>query len=329
MTKIGVIGSGSWATALVKCLEINKQDYLWWIRDHRIISFVKRYHRNPYYLRATELSAGETQMSSHLEEVISKSDIVLLAIPSLYLYQNLQNLPRNIFAGKKVVSAIKGLIPETHQCVSEYLHFDFNLSPDDFLFLTGPSHAEEVVRRQLTFMSLASPSRESYDRIAPVFENHFFKFRYSKHVQALEYSAVLKNIYAIASGLAHGLGYGDNFLAVLVSNAIRETNNFIKKGCCGPINIMASGFLGDLLVTSYSQLSRNRTFGTFIGRGYSPKAALLEMNMIPEGYYASKAFQQIMIKKKTQMPIAKTVYKILYKKLDPKEGFARLEKRLK
>lgn len=326
MIKAGVIGSGSWATAIVKTLERNNIETNWWIKDHRIISFIKRYRNNPYYLRAVELNIKAENMFTNIEDVVAQSDYVFLVLPSLYLKESLADLPKNVFEGKKIVSAIKGLIPGNNQIISDYMNSEFNVPLENFTFLTGPSHAEEVVKKRLTYITMAHKTKSMAVEVGGLLENNFLKIRTSQEVKALEYASVLKNIYAIASGISHSLGYGDNFQAVLISNAIREMSRFLKKGCCGSGNIMSSGFLGDLLVTSYSQLSRNRTFGNFIGHGYSPKAALLEMSMVPEGYYAVKAFNQIQKDTHVRMRIVKTVYRILHKQKDPTLEFQSLEK---
>jgi len=327
MAKIAILGSGSWATALVKTLEI-ENELFWWVKDQKSAQFIRKYHRNPDYLRAVELNIKSEHIFDDKAEAINLAEIILFVIPSLYLKESLKGLDKKIFQKKILISAIKGLIPGDNILVSDFFKKYYEIKEEQYVFLTGPSHAEEVIRRRSTYITLVTESRYNADVLSPLFTKDFLKIRTAKGVKGHEYASVMKNIYAIASGICHSLGYGDNFQAVLVSNAILEMNKFMKRACCDSKLILSSGYLGDLLVTSYSQYSRNRTFGNMIGHGYHPKAALLEMNMIPEGYFAVNSFYQIMKQSPVNLKIIRTVYRILYKGADATEEFKKLEKHL-
>jgi len=324
--KIALAGDGSWGTALVKSLRSNNRDVKWWVRNQGTIDFIEKYNRNPDYLRQTEINLEPERISTNLSSIIRDSEIALFVIPSLFFRKSLASLTPSDFEGKIVISAIKGIIPKNDMLISDYFFEHFKVPKDKFVFLTGPSHSEEVANKRMTFITLASKSEELASEMAEIFDNDFLKIRTSQDVEGLEYAAILKNIYAIATGICHSMGYGDNYLAVFVSYAVQEMEHFLDKVCPFDRDIKTSGYLGDLMVTSFSQFSRNRTFGGMIGRGYSTKSALFEMNMIPEGYFTVRSFYRILKKHDVDMKIVKTVYKILYQKLSPAEEFRKLEK---
>lgn len=315
--EITVIGSGSWGTAILKVLEQNGYRVNWWVRKKESIRYIRQHHRNPRYLSSLELDLSRINPSSNLKELVGKTKICFLAIPSSFLKDSLKSLSTKDFKDKLVVSAIKGIVPEKNQLVSEFMQETYHVPDKNFINLSGPSHAEEVAFERLTFLTLAGTSSENVNKIRELLENHFLNIRRSDDVTGLEYAAVFKNIYAIASGMANSLGYGDNFQAVLVAAATREMKHFLDKVAPQKRNILESGYLGDLLVTAYSQFSRNRTFGNMLGKGYSVKSALLEMNMIPEGYYAIVPAYEKAQKNKVEEPILKAIYHVLHENISP------------
>ncbi|MVZ66584.1 glycerol-3-phosphate dehydrogenase [Sphingobacterium sp. DK4209] len=314
-TKIGVIGSGSWATAMIKMLTDNHKDKVinWWVRKQEDIDYIKSYQHNPSYLSAVEIKLAESSLFIDAKAVIQQSDIVILNTPAAYLEDALEGLTLEDMQGKIIVSAIKGIIPSLKEIVGEYLVDKYAVSTDDIIVVGGPCHAEEVSLEKLSYLTFASKNTANAAFVAQFFQTHYIKTVISNDAIGVEYGAVLKNIYALAGGICHGIGYGDNFQAVLISNAIREMEYFVDAIEPQDREINNSGYLGDLLVTAYSQFSRNRTFGTMIGKGYSVKSAQLEMNMVAEGYFASDCIQEIINRHHLQMPICNTVYDILYK----------------
>lgn len=317
--RIAVIGGGSWATALVKMLSDNerKKDIYWWMRNEKQVESIKKYHRNPNYLSAVELTINPEHISTNINEVVNQADIVILNVPAAFLKDALKDLGHSAFKGKIIVSAIKGIVPDDNLIVGEYLQSRYEVELNDIVVISGPCHAEEVSQEKLSYLTFASQAPESAEIVASLFKNCYIKTNLSDDIYGTEYGAVLKNIYAVASGICHGVGFGDNFQAVLISNAIREMARFVN--AVHPIkrDIKESAYLGDLLVTAYSQFSRNRTFGNMIGKGYSVNSAHLEMNMIAEGYFASHSIHQINKIHAVDMPICNAVYAILYEKHSP------------
>ncbi len=315
--KIGMLGSGSWATAMIKMLGDNhdKKKVLWWIRKEEDLAYVKTYKHNPTYLSAVELRVNADYLFSDARTVIQQSDIVILNTPSAYLKEALRGVEASHFEGKLVVTAIKGIIPDENLIVGEYLSKIYQIPLANIIVIGGPCHAEEVSAEKLSYLTIAAKDTINAERVASVLRNRYINTILSTDVYGVEYGAVLKNIYALAGGICHGLGFGDNFMAVLVSNAIREMETCVM--AIDPEadrDINASAYLGDLLVTAYSQFSRNRTFGHMIGKGYTVQSAQLEMNMVAEGYYASACIQNIIRRYKLEMPICNMVYQILYNK---------------
>lgn len=316
MSKIAVIGSGSWATALVKILCNNCEQVNWWVRKEEDIQHMKKYHHNPRYLSSVEFEINKLSISNNLNDVINSSDVLILAIPSAFLKESFDVTPTQI-SNKIIFSAIKGIVPEKNLIVAEYLNSELMVPIANLGVITGPCHAEEVAMEKLSYLTLASQTQENAVHLSEKLSCRFIKTTISDDIYGTEYSAVLKNVMAIAAGICHGLGYGDNFLSVLISNGIQEIKRFVD--AVHPItrDIKDSAYLGDLLVTAYSQFSRNRTFGSMIGKGYSVKSAQMEMNMIAEGYYGVKCIHEINKKFNVDMTITTAVYHILYEKIAP------------
>lgn len=326
--KVAVIGGGSWATALVKLISDREHkeaiQLSWWVRREETAEHLRKFRHNPDYLSSVLLPTESMHITTDLEAAIASADMVILAIPSAFLYQQLENLPITCFEGKYVASAIKGVIPQTFEVVGAFLKNRFNMPEKDLLVIGGPCHAEEVALEKLSFLTIASGSAGSAKKLAEILESRYLKTTISLDLYGTEYAAVLKNVYAIASGICHGLGYGDNFQAVLMTFAVKEMDFFLAT--CSPMerDVNDHVYLGDLLVTAYSQFSRNRTFGMMVGKGYSVKFAQMEMNMIAEGYYATRSMHEIVKKLQVTMPILEAMYEILYEGAAPKKVVERM-----
>lgn len=316
--KFAVIGGGSWATALAHIVLQNRNHINWYVYETEIIDHLKLHKNNPLYLSSLEFNPGQITFYNDIKQVVKDSDIILMVVPSAYIKGTMG--PDDIdFSGKTFISAVKGIIPEDNLTVTQYFAKRYNIPDDRLVVISGPSHAEEVAMQRLTYLTVGSSNNELAEEIAENIKCSFVKTIISSDVTGIEYVAVLKNIYALATGIAHGLGYGDNFIAVLVSNAVREMKRFLNNAYKGTTKrkIHHSVYLGDLLVTAYSQFSRNRTFGTMIGKGYSVKSTMLEMNMVAEGYYAVACLREINKEHNVNMPIADAVYNILYERFSP------------
>jgi glycerol-3-phosphate dehydrogenase (NAD(P)+) len=324
---IAVIGGGSWATAIVKILS-ESSDYVgWWMRDEASVMHIKKYHHNPKYLSSVELATERLDISSDLDHIISNADCLIFAIPSAFLKSALSQTSKSL-SEKHIFSAIKGIVPDENVIVGEYFHQYHKVPLDNIGVITGPCHAEEVALERLSYLTVASINKKMAEGVADSLRCDYILTKTSDDIYGTEYAAVLKNIYALAAGMFHGLGYGDNFQAVLVSNAIREMKKFIKAVHPVKRDINGSAYLGDLLVTAYSQFSRNRTFGNMIGKGYTIRSAMLEMNMVAEGYYAARLIREVRKENEVKMPIADAVYKILYEDRNPKKVMAKLARKL-
>lgn len=317
MAQIAVIGGGSWATAIVKILCNNCDTVNWWVRSKETADHIKKYHHNPNYLSSVEFDIKKIAVSSDLKEVISRSDVLIMAIPSAFLKESLSGITKEDLQNKKIFSAIKGIVPEHNLIIAEFFNQVYEMPIANIGVITGPSHAEEVAMEKLSYITVASQNAESAALLAQKLACRYIKTSTSDDIYGTEYSAVLKNVIAISAGICHGLGYGDNFLSVLIANGIQEIKRFVD--AVHPIDrdIKDSAYLGDLLVTAYSQFSRNRTFGGMIGKGYSVKSAQMEMNMVAEGYYGVKCVHEINKTFSVEMPITEAVYRILYEKMSP------------
>jgi glycerol-3-phosphate dehydrogenase (NAD(P)+) len=317
--KITVVGGGSWATANIKMLTDNaaEKEIFWWMRNERAVEHIHKFRHNPNYLSSVEVNVPAKNISTDLKGLIAQADFVLLNVPAAFLKEALIGISAEDLAGKKIISAIKGIVPDENQIIGEFLNQHFGVPFENFVVISGPCHAEEVALEKLSYLTIASRDTELAAEFAGMISTRYIKTIISDDIYGTEYGAVLKNIYAIASGICHGVGYGDNFQAVLISNAIRELERFVA--AVHPIDrdIKESAYLGDLMVTAYSQFSRNRTFGNMIGKGYTVKSAQLEMNMIAEGYYAVNCLHQVNKQYKVNIPICDAVYAILYQKRPP------------
>lgn len=315
--KIAVIGSGSWATAILKMLLNNCSNVGWWMRKNESKEYIQKYHHNPNYLSSVELDVSKIDIDTDISAIIKKYDLLILAVPAAFLKLSLDQITAEDLKDKLIFSAIKGIVPNENQIVGDFLMEHYRISINNIGVITGPCHAEEVALEKLSYLTIASQNQVAAAFLAKQLSCRYLKTTLSDDIFGTEYSAVLKNIFAIASGICHGLGYGDNFQAVLISNAIQEIQRFVE--VVHPIerDIKSPAYLGDLLVTSYSQFSRNRTFGNMLGKGYSVKFAQMEMNMIAEGYYAVNCIHQINKKYNVHMPITNAVYNIIYEKISP------------
>ncbi|MCW3071180.1 MAG: glycerol-3-phosphate dehydrogenase [Bacteroidetes bacterium] len=315
--QIAVIGGGSWATAIVKMLCNNSSQIHWWLRSNTVVEHIRKYKHNPNYLTSVEFDTNKLLLNTDLKDVVAKADVLIMAVPSAFLKEALSGLTAEDFKNKKVFSAIKGIVPEHNLIVGEFFNTEYSIPMANIGVITGPCHAEEVAMEKLSYLTIASQDTANAAYVASQLNCRYIKTTVSDDIFGTEYSAVLKNVFAIASGICHGLGYGDNFQAVLISNAIQEIKAFVD--VVHPIDrdIKSSAYLGDLLVTAYSQFSRNRMFGNMVGKGYSVKYAQMEMNMIAEGYYGVKCIYEINKKYKVDMPITNAVYNIVYEKISP------------
>ena len=327
--KYAVLGGGSWATAIVKMLCENQQEVGWYMRSIYAKEHILKHKHNPSYLSSVEFNLSQLKLSNDINESAEYADVLIFVIPSAFIHSELEKLKVDI-SNKIIVSAVKGIIPESGLLVGEHFHDIYKIHIDNIAVIAGPCHAEEVALERLSYLTISCSDAEKAQTIADALSSNYIKAKISDDIIGTEYAVMLKNIYAIAAGIAHGLGYGDNFQSVLMSNAIREMKRFIKKLHKLKRNINNSAYLGDLLVTGYSVFSRNRMFGNMIGKGYTVKSAQMEMNMVAEGYYATKSAYLLNEKneKKTQIPIVDAVYSILYEGGNPKTVFQELTDKL-
>jgi glycerol-3-phosphate dehydrogenase (NAD(P)+) len=339
----GILGSGSWGTAIAKILTDSGQSIYWWNRSEEAIQHILARHHNPQYLSTAHFDTGKLKLTTNPVEVISNSDCIVVAVPSAYAVHALHDLDRNIFKGKKILSAIKGILPDNNWLLNEYLHHEFKFDLEDYFAVLGPCHAEEVAAEKLSYLTFTGIDEKTTHEIASYFKTAYLNTIENNDIYGVQFAAVLKNIYAVGSGIAHGLDYGDNFLSVLIANSADEMAGFLRKAGIENIqvgsidhqhsmnnkahttNYAASVYLGDLLVTCYSLHSRNRAFGNMIGKGYAVKAAQMEMSMVAEGYNASKCMHLVNQKIKAEMPIAETIYQVLWEGMPAKEGFNKIE----
>ncbi len=310
------MGSGSWATAIAKIIMENCGALNWFVRSKETIGEFKRLGHNPHYLTMAKFDVEAINFSSDINEVVSKSDTVIFVTPSPYLKSSLKKL-KTPLVNKFVVTAIKGIVPDEDLVVTEYFRQIYNVPDDQLAVISGPSHAEEVALGRLTYLTIGCIDKKLGRALAGFLSSSYIKTSVNTDVVGIEYAAVLKNVYAIAAGICKGLGYGDNFQAVLISNAVKEMNRFLKAVYPISRDVYATAYLGDLLVTGYSNFSRNREFGTMIGKGYSVKSAQIEMEMIAEGYFGTKCMKEINRHMHVNMPILDAVYNILYERISP------------
>jgi glycerol-3-phosphate dehydrogenase (NAD(P)+) len=332
MTKeaeFAVLGGGSWATAISKMLLENLGQITWYMRNSEAVEYIRNQNHNPNYLTSVEFRPGQLHLTDSINEAVKRADILIFAIPSAFLVGELEKLEVSL-KDKVIFSAIKGIVPESGLIVGEHIHLTYDIPFENIGVITGPCHAEEVALERLSYLTIACADKDKAKYVAKKLESDYIKTKVTKDIIGTEYAAMLKNIYAIAAGIAHGLGYGDNFQSVLMSNAIREMKRFTKRIYKIDRNINDSAYLGDLLVTGYSTFSRNRMFGNMIGKGYTVKSAMMEMKMVAEGYYAVKGVHKLKgkFKKKVKTPIIDAVYAVLYEASQPKKVFEKLTDKL-
>jgi glycerol-3-phosphate dehydrogenase (NAD(P)+) len=342
MDTFGIIGSGSWATALAKILTDNDHHINWWIRNAETIRQIQKRRHNPHYLSTVYFNTSLLSLENDIKKVLADSDIVIIAVPSAFIEESFSGLGTDSFENKKIVSAIKGIIPGQNILLNGWLLKQFEVSLEDYFVVLGPCHAEEVAAEKLSFLTFSGIDVTKAGEIASHFKTDYINTVVNHDILGVQYAAVLKNIYALGAGIAHGLDYGDNFLSVYIANSADEMAGFLRKVGIEHIvvgehdeedpvthrkapNYAASVYLGDLLVTCYSLYSRNRTFGNMIGKGYSVRSAQLELNMVAEGYNAAKCIYDLNKDIGAEMPIAVTVYKILWENVKPVEGFKQIE----
>ncbi|WP_035652985.1 NAD(P)H-dependent glycerol-3-phosphate dehydrogenase [Flavobacterium sp. ASV13] len=325
--KFAVIGGGSWATAIAKMLCVNQSEIAWYMRNDAAIEHIQKYKHNPNYLSSVEFDTKKLKLTNNINEAIEYADYLIFAIPSAFLDAEMKNMTVSL-SDKIIFSAIKGIVPETSLIVGEHFHIQYDIPYYNIGVITGPCHAEEVALERLSYLTIACGDPEKACNVAKSLSGNYIKAKISDDIIGTEYAAMLKNIYSIAAGIAHGLGYGDNFQSVLMSNAIREMKKFIRKVHKMKRNINDSAYLGDLLVTGYSVFSRNRMFGNMIGKGYTVKSAMMEMSMVAEGYYATKSAYKLNQGYGAKTPIINAVYAVLYEGKDAKSVFRKLTESL-
>lgn len=311
--KIAVIGGGSWATAIVKILTNNASTVYWWVREPEIKEGVELNGRNPLYLSSALLNTKKIRVSNDLHQIISKANIIILVVPSAYIFKSFEELKPKNFKNKIVVSAIKGIVPEKMLTVTEFMHHTYEVPEENMCVVCGPSHAEEIAAEKLTYLTAGSSNADLASHIADIFRCNYVHINTSSDMKGMEFSVILKNIYAMGGGIFRGAGYGDNLLALFNANCTNEMIHFLNQVVPNDQrNFCSASYLGDFLVTSYSQYSRNRQFGMMIGRGYSVRTTQLEMKMIAEGYYATKCIHEISKSYNVNIPIIEMVYRVLY-----------------
>ncbi len=340
--EFGIIGGGSWATALVKILADKKNKVHWWIRSEDNIRKIRETGYNPSYLKDAKLDTNYIDLSTDLAGIVKAADVLVVAVPSAYVESSLSVLSPDALAGKKVISAIKGLIPGKNILLNFYLQQQFGMKLEKYFAVLGPCHAEEVAAEKLSYLTFSGVDYRAASEIASQFSTPYINTIINHDILGVQYAAVLKNIYALGAGMAQGLGYGDNFLSVYIANAADEMASFLRRSGAEHIevgvhdedpythgksvNYAASVYLGDLLVTCYSRFSRNRNFGRMIGEGKTVDETRHEMNMVAEGYHASKCIYALNQTVLAGIPIAETIYRILWEDVKAADGFKRIER---
>ena len=328
---IGIIGNGSWGTALAKMLTDNGHTIRWWLRNESAVQHLKTRHHNPNYLTSVSFAPNAIKPTSNLSEVLESCDSIVFAVPSAYALEVLNNPDAALLKKKIILSAIKGILPESNLLLSDYLQEKHDFDLERYIAITGPCHAEEVANERLSYLTFSSLDEDIAEVCAKTFANDYIRTSFNHDIWGAQFAAVLKNIYAIGAGMAHALDYGDNFLSVYITACYREMYRFLKKHfkkihpSDDKPDFHTSAYLGDLLVTCYSLHSRNRRFGTMLGKGYSIQAAILEMNMVAEGYYASRGMQAITKSYNLKTPIADKLYSVMWEGANPLAAFQELE----
>ncbi|MCY7360368.1 MAG: NAD(P)H-dependent glycerol-3-phosphate dehydrogenase [Rudanella sp.] len=326
--RITMVGGGSWATALIKILSENNVAIKWWLRNKADADHIKQFHHNKSYLSDVQINSRKVKVCTRVRDAFKDSEYVILAVPAAFVSDALDELETRDFTGKCVISAIKGMIPEKNQLVTDWVSEQYGVPTSRMAVIAGPCHAEEVALEKQSYLTIGSTDLACAGEVAKLLTCRFVQASPLADIYGIEYSAVMKNIIALASGITRGIGYGDNFQAVLVSNAMQEIKRFVDAVYPQHRDLSASAYLGDLLVTAYSPFSRNRTFGTLIGRGYTIQSAQAETNMIAEGYYAVKSIHAINKQYRVDLPITEAVYQILYEGASPVAEMKKLQGKL-
>jgi glycerol-3-phosphate dehydrogenase (NAD(P)+) len=330
--QLGIIGNGSWGTALAKILTDNNNPIHWWVRNEEAIKHLQTRQHNPHYLTSVRFLPGTIMPSADLNGVLEQCDTVVVAVPSAYAQKVIEQGDKSLWQQKNVISAIKGILPDSNLLLNDYMTANLGTDLQKYVSITGPCHAEEVADERLSYLTFSGLDDALTASVASAFSSTYINTTHNHDIWGAQYAAVLKNIYAIGAGIARALDYGDNFISVYATNCYREMYNFLEAHfekvhpSSEHPDFHTSAYLGDLLVTCYSLHSRNRTFGTMIGKGYSVKAAILEMNMVAEGYYAARGMQNISKEYGIALPMATIIYKMLWENYPPSDGFLKLEK---
>ncbi|MBA3829794.1 MAG: NAD(P)-binding domain-containing protein [Taibaiella sp.] len=330
--QIGIVGNGSWGTALAKILTDNQQHIKWWVRNAESVNYLQTRHHNPHYLTSVSFLPGTIDATDNLEKVLDACDTIVFCVPSAYAQNVVESIDKSRWQEKNIISALKGILPDTNLLMNDYLTSRLGCQLEKYVAITGPCHAEEVADERLSYLTFSGLDDHLTESVAELFSNTYINTTSTHDIWGAQYAAVLKNIYAIGAGMAHTLDYGDNFLSVYISNCYREMYRFLEAHFekVHPSNerpdFHTSAYLGDLLVTGYSLHSRNRRFGAMIGKGYTVQATMLEMNMVAEGYYAARGMQSISKEYSIPIPIATFLYKVLWEGMNPSDMFLRLEK---
>ena len=320
-----VIGHGSMATAMMKVLSMNETSVDWYIHNPEVLESLSTEGHNCRYLPDVEFDISRIHLSDDLNEVVHRSDVIFLITPAIYLKNYLSDLEVSL-KNKFIISAIKGIVPEDNLLVTNYLKKQYGLCDEQLAFMSGPTHAEEVSHNRLTHLTISCSNLDNARSIGEKIKTNFLKLSYSQEVEYLEFISVLKNIYAVVVGMAFGLGYGDNFIAVLVANCAKEMHQVLDvRFSASNVYKIPSSFMGDLLVSCYSIHGRNRRLGVLIGRGNSVKSSLNEMTMVAEGYFASDYFQYLTPEQRQQMPIAELAYQVMHKGLLARKAMKKIE----
>jgi glycerol-3-phosphate dehydrogenase (NAD(P)+) len=329
--KIGLIGNGSWGTALAKLLTENKHEVHWWIRNQSTVQYIKDHHQNPNYLQSVKFNSDLIKPTTDLNSIFEECEIIIFCVPAAYAEDILAQFSTLLLKDKIIVSAIKGILPFCNQLLNDYLNTQFQFPHENYVAISGPCHAEEVAQDRLSYLTFSSIKLEIASKIALLFEGEKLRTICNHDLWGTQLAAVLKNVYALGAGIANALDYGDNFMSVYITNCFKEMHHFLEYhfDLVHPSNIKpdysTSAYLGDLLVTGYSLHSRNRRFGMMIGKGYTVEATILEMNMVAEGYYASKCMKQLSKDFNYSMPIAEAIFSILWENKKSLSVFENLE----
>ncbi len=323
--RVTVIGGGSWATAIIKILSTNLEHITWWVREPEIEEGVNKFGHNPLYLSSVLINPKEVKITTNIVKAVAKADYIVVVTPSAFLHSTLAAIPKSKLQKKKIITAVKGIIPETMQLITDYLKSEFNISASNLAMITGASHAEEIAQEKFTYLTAASENADLSEIVAKFFTNRYVRTSTSDDLMGVEMAVVLKNIYALGAGIYAGLGYGDNFTAAFIANCVKEMKYFVDFTYPNENRALTnSSYLGDLLVTAYSQYSRNRLFGKIIGYGLSVKIAQMEMKMVSEGYYACRCVHELNKKYNANIPIVETIYGILYENHSAQNEMRRL-----